>query len=104
MNVISIVSSALTAVATAILVWATVSFQRWIRAQRNPRPIFVTGNIRVSDDKASWVIELLFTNIGDVPIFFLEPPVVDPITLGYAVEFVEHTYKKIGEEREGKVR
>lgn len=64
--------SVFTALIVAI---ATISFYRWVRAQREPTPLFLGGRIFLDRDEngsTHYVIELELGNTGETPIFLKE--------------------------------
>lgn len=60
---------------TLMVAIATISFYRWVRAQREPTPLFLGGRIFLDRDdngSAHYVIELELGNTGETPIFLKE--------------------------------
>ncbi len=54
------------AIATLFSTW---TFRRWIRNQRRPRPMFISGVVRRKTDPHGFEIQLEIGNLGELPLF-----------------------------------
>jgi len=59
----------ISAFAAFAIAWSTIAFHGWVRAQRQPKPVFLDGRLVLDTTFPGFRTSLNFSNPGDVPIF-----------------------------------
>lgn len=83
------------AVTSIMIAWSTISFHRWTRSQRNPRPRAVGGTVQVAKP-SRWLIRVAVVNTGDAPILLMPGADITTNDLRYSARIASIAYYPFG--------